>query len=141
MYQCEFFSIHELVHPSFFKTYSKKILWSRFNPEYLRVLDQLRREFGPIVINGNFAGQKFTESGARPHTTSTGAALSMHKLWAAFDLKFKNEFPEDVQAFIMAKPENYAPITRMEDAGYTKTWLHIDFGNPKNNDEIYIFKP
>lgn len=141
MYRCKFFSIRELVCPEYLDAYPEGVLWSRFSPDRLRVLDRIREDFGPVVINGRFGGQVFTESGARAHGTDTGAPLSMHKLWAAFDLKFTETTPLAVQGAILSDPARYAPVTRMEDARITATWLHIDFGNPALDGGIYLFRP
>ena len=140
MFKPRWFSLQELVHPSFL-TYPDNILWSRFHAPYLATLDSLRDRYGAIVINGVYKGQLYQNSGARPFDTTIGAALSMHKLWAAFDLKFMDLSPEEVMMDILSHEANWGVIGRMEDARQTKTWLHIDFGNRSTTRAIHIFKP
>ena len=50
MYKCKFFSIRELVHPSFLGT-SEDILWRLFDDRLLKYADKIREKYGYSSIN------------------------------------------------------------------------------------------
>lgn len=125
MYKSKYFKIQELVDPAILAELGEEACWAKFRPIVLMGLDLLREELGvPLTINGVFLGQTFTESGVRRKDTPTGAKLSAHKNWEAFDLKSKEKTPEQIQAHIKANYARYG-ITRLEAS--TPSWTHADW--------------
>lgn len=139
IYRPEFFRLEELVPPEVFEQRQDKA-WELLDSRMLRTLDQLRDEFGPIVINDWHAGGRFVESGFRVGNTSTGARLSQHKFGRGFDLKFKQNEPAAVAKFIQENRKSFPFLTTIEDPERTKSWLHIDNRN-NETDEIRIVQP
>lgn len=132
------FQLKELIDP---ETYgqigdrSEQII----DPRLLETLDDLRAKFGPITVNTWEQGGRFELSGYRPWNCKIGAKYSSHKLGAAADCKFKEVSAIVVQNYILANPDDFPYVVRMEDATITKTWCHIETGNRRG--AIIVFKP
>ncbi|CAB4223380.1 hypothetical protein UFOVP1670_35 [uncultured Caudovirales phage] len=138
-YRCRHFKLQELVGPAMFKTRGDRA-WEMLDSGILITSDQLRDKFGAITINNWEEGGPFKESGLRDWDTSTGAQYSMHKMGKATDWKFQAADPQEVQAYVIAHPEEFPYLTTMENAAITKTWLHGDTRN-HNQNRIWVVNP
>ena len=84
-YKCEFFSIKELVHPSFLGV-DERILWRLFNEQLLRCADKIRRKYGACTVNAD----GLTDCGLRQMDSKTGSRFSAHKFGCALDLHIRS---------------------------------------------------
>jgi len=136
------FDLRELVPP---ELYNKSNIGDRvfdaINVNTPSVLEQLRAACGPIMINTWHNGGSYKNSGLRAPDSLVGAKYSAHKMGTAFDLKFADTSPFSVFKNILAEPDKWPFIRRMEDASITKTWLHIEISTLEREGPIYIFKP
>ena len=139
-YKCKHFSIEELVSKSMFKR-KGDLCWLFLDERALITIDALREKFGAITINDWLWDGRFKESGLRDKWCTYYSPFSQHSFGRAFDLKFVSTTPEKVQEYILANPEEFPYITRIEDARVTKTWLHFDVGNYGGGERPYVFKP
>ena len=138
-YQCEHFSIQELVPPEVYNDLGDKA-WALLDREALITLDTLRDVFGTITVNDWLWGGNFKESGLRKVDSAHYRPYSMHSFGKAFDCKFKHTTPEKVQSFILKNPHVFPYLKRIENTKATKTWLHFDVGN-RDYDTPYVFNP
>lgn len=67
------------------------------------------------------------------------AEFTAHRGGTAADLKFEDADPEQVQHYILANPNKYSTVVRMENAQITNTWLHLEVGVRHQN--IQVFDP
>lgn len=139
-YRCKYFRLEELVYPDLFHERGERC-WEMFNCKALVMLDTCRGRYGAITVNNWMDGGQFHESGARRWDTTTGAKYSMHKLLSAFDMKPKTITPIEMQQDIMRNQPLFAPMTCMEDATKTVTWLHADVRNHNAEQQIIIVQP
>ncbi len=131
VYRPKHFRIEELISPELFEQFKDRqhILWQQFDVRGLYSLDMLRELFGSTTVNNWLWGGKYVSSGLRLSGDSHYSPTSQHSHGRGFDLKFKNEKPETVRAFIIRNPqhEKLKYITCIEKD--TPTWLHIDCRN------------
>ena len=128
IYRCKHFIIQELVGPETFKARGDQA-WSLLDPGMLMTLDAYRNKFGSIVINNWHAGGSFKESGLRDFTTATGAQWSMHKFGRAFDSKPQKVTVKEMYDYVLAHPDEFPYVNRVENIAATPTWFHSDSGN------------
>lgn len=138
-YKCRYFDIKELVTPEVYYERGEKA-WSIFDVRALKTLDALREKFGKITVNDWCFGGKFTESGLRVAGCKHFRQFSAHSFGRAFDCKFSDVSPVEVQEYILEHPDEFPYIGRIERAQHTKTWLHFDVGNYRHKG-IYVFFP
>ena len=138
-YKCRYFDIKELVPPEVYYALGEKA-WSLFDDRALITLDELREAFGACTVNDWSFGGKFTESGLRVADCKHYSQFSRHSFGAAFDCKFKDFTPQEVQEIIMADPTKFKHISRIESTNKTLAWLHFDVGNFPHKG-IHIFYP
>lgn len=138
-YICEHFRLHELLPPALHKELEArgKLLtgWMLFDARILQAADQLREEFGPLTCNDWHVGGRYTRRGLRVPGMPDYRPTSQHAHGRALDLVSSAHHAESMRARILAHPEKFPGITRME-AGVS--WLHIDCANVK---PIEIFRP
>jgi len=133
------FQLEELVHPDIYEKCGDRSA-DFLHPMLAPTVQDIRDEFGRLIINDWLWGGRFESSGLRlPHGT-VGAMLSAHKFGTAADLKFDDADPQQVQSYILTNIDKWPHITRMENAKKTKTWLHLEVGQRTSND-IYVFNP
>jgi hypothetical protein len=138
-YKLRHFDLRELVTPEIWEKRGARCI-ELLDPRALRVLDDLRDTFGPVIVNNWHRGGGFTESGLRdPHTT-TGAAWSQHKFGRAFDCKLNESTPREAFDYLLANQADWPEITVLEDIEATGTWLHFDV-RAADWDGIRIVKP
>ena len=132
MYMTEYFRIEELVPPEIHAAWKQapQRLFMLFDLDALRTLDNLRRRYGPIIVNNWHKDGNFRHSGWRPWDCKEGAALSQHKLGRAFDCKFTQASAEEVRQDLARMPFSpaFSAIRRIE-AFEGMTWFHFDTGN------------
>lgn len=168
IYKCKHFGIKEIVSKNaynFFivkKKYSEDFLWSMFEEEILKDLDDIRdawakylKEKYPtltlsasIIINNWYIGGDLSQCGLRcnadPLVKSKSAVnqpyLSAHCLAKGFDLHPANarylEFWKFVCNFISAGKTR--KLKRVENFKHTPTWCHTDAFRTADN-KLYIF--
>ena len=142
------FSIHELLPPPvFLPEPMRKVFFSApeklfrcFDPKVLLTADLLRKRYGRCVVNNWTAFGEgcridlsnksvFRFSGFRPWECEEGATLSEHRMFRAFDCKFRNVTPAEIWADMQGKtnaPE-FEHIQRIE-AFDGMSWFHFDMG-------------
>jgi len=103
-------------------------LWTLISPQILWTYDQLRKEFGKIIMNDYPWGGKNQYRGYRPPACRVGAWKSRHKACDAGDSVFERYNVEEIRQDILSNPnkEQYKHITCMEEG---MPWLHIDCRN------------
>lgn len=131
------FKIEELVDKATFEKFGDNA-WLFLDKTALITLQQLRNTFGPLTVNDWHWGGNFEYSGFRHPQCSIGAKLSQHKFGRAFDVKSTDFSAQEMQDYILAYPEKFPYITRMENAEHTKKWLHFDVALTNENN-IVIF--
>lgn len=116
---------HELVPEAYYRKFeaTPEKFFNLFDDRALRTLQQLRDHFGPAVVNNWAAGGKNQYRGWRPFNCEVGATLSQHKFGRAFDVNFSGTTAEDARRYILANPEKFPFIRRIER---DVSWLHFD---------------
>lgn len=138
MYKCKYFKISELVHPDLLKQHGESKCWMFFDERLLRFIDWVREKYGPIIINNS----SLKDCGARAMDCSTGASLSAHKMWRAFDLHIcsientygtnkttKANAYKKVREEILKYPEWYFVNFETTSGSSPIWWLHCDSYN------------
>lgn len=138
-YKCEHFNIKELVAPDVYNERGDRA-WALLDERALKTLDKLREVFGSVTVNDWAWGGAFTQSGLRTAGDEYFKKYSAHSFGRGFDCKFKHATPLEVQEYILANPDEFPYIARIENAKVTKSWLHFEVGNHAH-DEIYVFYP
>lgn len=146
MYQCKYFKIKELVHPSFLDV-NETILWRLFDDRLLKMADKIREKYGSCTVNAS----GLTDCGLRQIDSKTGAKFSAHKFGRALDLHIKSiELKaaeiKDATARKNFKIKEYNKIreTLMINPAFdilsfenNISWLHIAVENRENR----VFNP
>ena len=137
IYKPENFSIDELVPMNISRKYNEDLLWSKFNPDFLRDLQHIRNNVGRIVINN---GARLNYSGYRPYDCKIGAKLSDHREWRAFDLHPVDYSPREVYDWILAHKHEFLKLNCVEDIELTEDggWVHISYR--PNLEEFMIIR-
>jgi hypothetical protein len=125
----------ELADPSIIAERGEQT-WNLLNPLALMSLDALREKFGPIVVNGLHNGHNYTESGLRRSDTATGSKWSIHKFGGAFDCKPRACTVKDVYDYVLAHPDEFPHINRVENIAATPTWYHFDVANAASRIQV-----
>ena len=139
------FFLDELLPPELYQQFGHKARWF-IRKEVVETLQLMRDRFGPVIVNnwsdgGRLSAQeflalpeherkhKFTESGLRLFSTTTGSPYSLHKYGCAADPKFLKVPVEEVKSEIIKNYHDFKQtgMTTME-AG-TKGWIHFDIRN------------
>ena len=139
-YASEYFAPQELVPPTIFEELGARS-YSLFEEKVLQQLDRLRADYGKsLKINDWSNGGRYSESGLREITTTTGAKKSAHKFGYAFDIKhYDSSSLQPLRDFIKARAETYG-IKRVENFDKTPTWIHLEF-TADFVRETYYFNP
>lgn len=138
------FSVSELVNPDIIKKLGEIRAANFISPFLIQTLEVIRARFGPIVINGEFRGLTFTNSGLRKasYYKKLGIMIesySTHQYGNTADCKFPEATPAQIYDYILDNPDEFPFIVRMENAHITESWLHIECG--KYRDKIEVFNP
>ena len=127
------FYLHEFINPDILNWYGNVSLGFIDN-RIVDIAQFFRDRYGkPIVINGEFGGLTFTESGLRKFNTRTGALMSQHKMGRAVDMKWEGMVADEVRADIINNYEKFRSkgLTTVEKD--TDTWIHVDCRFTKDN--------
>lgn len=143
MYQCQNFTIEELVPKATYTKYGAKC-WLLFDDRLLFALDCLRGQFGLTTINTWINGGVWEYRGWRPpEYVNKKAPLSQHFFGRAADMNFRNHSAESVREWLKLHyriellGQRGCVIKRIENG---TSWLHIDVGNTDSSD-ILFFDP
>jgi hypothetical protein len=139
IYQPKFFIVQELVSPEVYQQRGERA-WELLDTYLLVTLDQLREEFGPIIVNNWHAGGTFKYSGLRPLTGGVGAEFSQHRFGRGSDDKPQAVTPQEMHARILAKPEKFPYLRVLEAIEATPTWVHTDVRH-HNRPGIWVVNP
>lgn len=138
-YICEHFKLWEILPPCVYGDLEQRgillIGWLLFDDRILRAADQLREEFGALTCNDWYSGGRFKGRGLRVPEMPEYRPSSQHSHGRALDLVSSTHDADVMRARILAYPEKYPGITRIESG---VSWLHIDCANVK---PIEIFRP
>ena len=120
------FKAYELCDPATYEIYGEQAL-QFFRPEALQMLDQLSAFFQvPILINNWKSGGPFQWRGLRTIECTQGSARGAHRLGAGWDFNVQGKTPQEVYDTILANPDEFPAIKRMENIEKTPTWTHCD---------------
>lgn len=133
------FVIEELVYPELVSKQGDRA-WMWLRPDAIASLDAIREKFGTCTVNNYKWGGPRIASGLRPLVGGVGAAMSLHRFGAAFDVVPHKATPVEVYEYILANQSQFPHIRRLENAHLTKTWLHFDVANTQS-DKILVFNP
>lgn len=129
-------------------------IWRLMDSRILWTSTQLRKQFGPMIINDYLWGGNNKNRGFRDpislidqdHYMKTGDIIaswssftSQHCLGNGVDSSFKNHLAEDVRSYIIANKgkDSFKYITAIEKE---VSWLHSDCRNFKHGDDrFFIF--
>jgi len=131
------FSVQEFVPRRVFEERGESAILA-MDDRILRAADAIRGYFGRRVTVNNWQwGGDRQFSGFRDTKCPIGTAYSQHRFGRAVDMIIDSIPAGEVRAEIVANPECFPGITRMEDG---VSWVHIDCA-PIEHDGIYLFKP
>jgi hypothetical protein len=111
-----------------------------FDERLLRLIDNIREQFGPMTINDWSWGGVYHFSGWRSPGCDTGAKLSQHRFGRAVDMKPINGTisAKEIRADII----NWQHLPEWKDIGgfeMDKSWLHVDVRARDLADQINLF--
>jgi len=142
MYKPTHFELEELVNPLMILAIGQTNCWLRLDEGCLRDLDTIRKEWGGVIyINGVFGGVVFDSRGYRTPDDKDGAFWSVHKQGKAFDLVPKDGDAKNLYLMIysLILAGKLTSFNTLEDAKYTKTWVHVAKMN--TNERPLVIKP
>ena len=139
-YKPNYFAPHEVFTPSTIERYTMingllaKSIWLLMDDRVLWTLDQLREQFGPVILNDYYWGGHNHWRGFRPIQDLNEPGVpeavkknrgSQHCFGRAADCVFKNTTVEEVRNDIKQYPykDRYKYIKAVEDK---VPWLHFD---------------
>lgn len=145
-----YFALHELLPPdTYYHLEKNNVLWKGWillPYTTIETIDALRKEFGPMYINSyglSDAAQRLvgfrTSSGLRTiDFDSRPTYVSPHYAGIATDSIFKNIAAQEVRKRILANPDKFPHIRRLECTlnGNEIGWLHWD-SVPVQDHRIY----
>lgn len=137
MYKCKYFKIEELVSRSIFEKYGD-IAWQFFDPLALRTLDQIREQFGQLLVNNWHSGGTLQYRGYREKACTVGAVNSQHRHGRAFDCSSKMFSAEDMRAVILTHQHKFPLLAVIE---MDVSWLHFDVRNINTDSGIVKIHP
>ena len=137
----EGFKVEEFVPPEVFSLLGDEAI-KLMNPDLLDVLGQIRKDFGPLIINNwHTRSGTFRYRGFRPLTYSGGSPRSQHRAGCAIDCHSPKIPVDELRAKVIAKARAnegvYAKIGGIEDG---VNWLHFDV-RPRVNGQQLVFNP
>lgn len=153
MYKCKHFAIQELVPPKVYEDRGERA-WELLDDRMLLTLDELRDEFGGMIVNTwhserlirryglrQFSGLRtydYWDKPSRSVEENLQAYLksySQHKYGRAFDALFLTITAKDVRTKIKADPSKYEHLKAIEEG---ITWFH---GDVRNTEQLKLFYP
>lgn len=137
MYTCRHFAIQELVPRETYDARGQRA-WELLDSRILKMIDLIRDDFGPVIVNNWNSGGSLQYRGFRPHDATVGARLSQHRYGRAIDFHTPDTPLEEVYKAVLSG--KYWQITTVEDIEHTPTWLHIDCRNHRG-EGVKVVKP
>ena len=144
-----FFKAEELVPPNIYNELDGNInkICFLFDNRLLWTIDQIRRKYGPCIINNWKSDGMFSERGLRDFNSKTGAKWSQHKFGRAIDIDIYQGSdlstripPQKIRQDILDDPwcDSFKYITALE---MDINWLHISTQNwnKKQNGILKIY--
>jgi hypothetical protein len=132
------FRTEELVPPETFRAWGERSLWF-LDSRAVDVLKELRKDYGPVVVNDWAFGGEIKYRGYRPPECKIGAVASQHRVGRAFDCLFKDADVSKVRIEVIAKAraghEVYGMIRGIET---DVSWFHFDV---RNAPSLMVFRP
>ena len=125
MYKPEHFIIQELVPREVYEERGTKA-WELIDNRLLITLDQLRDEYGPIIVNNWHTGGDREWSGLRTPDSPYYRPYSQHTFGRAADCLFDKVTVERVRRDILNDKDMFPCITSVE---LNTSWLHFDVRN------------
>lgn len=145
------FNLHELVGKDVLDLVGSNA-WGLLNRAFIVDVDKyvsdLKKDLGceAVYINDWKWGGRFSESGFRTQSTSTGSKKSQHRLGNAVDLKFVGITLDQAVEYLVKNQDKYPDIRRYENPEVTRSsnkfggWLHVD-GKYSGEEGLYMFNP
>lgn len=130
----EHFDIQELVPYEVWMDRGIKA-WELLDARLLITLDQLREEYGAIIINNWHTGGTREWSGLRTEQSPYGTQYSQHRFGRAADCLFPRTNVNQVREDILRNPDKFPFINSIE---LGTSWLHFDV---RNCDRIKTYSP
>lgn len=130
---CEHFSIKELVPKDTYNKYRERA-WMFIDPRLCVVLDELRKQVGPVVINS--VAWDRNESGFRHPGCEYYSPTSQHSHGRAADCVSNSWEASNVRQKILSGEIQFSYPVTLED---NVSWLHIDVRN--STKPVTIFQP
>lgn len=150
------FLVEEFVPQKIYEKYGDASLWF-VDPKIVNIAQLIRDYFGKsMTINNWHNGGSFNYRGFRPdsfyyqwnadisaYTSKRKGKLSQHRMGRAIDFNISGMTADEVREEILKNEEMWieAGVTTMEDAAYSKTWIHLDCRYRNNKKNIFIVKP
>jgi hypothetical protein len=144
MYIPENFGIKELVPKDLYEKYKTRgnqfLFQVVFDERLLRLIDTVRKKFGPMTINDWSWNGSNQYRGYRPPDCSVGAALSQHRFGRAVDMIPKYGTADDMRQIIIdnQNTDDWKDVGGLE---MDISWFHIDVRARTNLNKINIFYP
>ena len=134
MYIPKFFKAYELVPPEIYELRKEKC-FELIDVRVLITLDDLRRFFGPCIVNDWHWGGHFEQSGLRTIDAPEFSPTSQHTFGRAMDCKFEETSADKIRQFVIENRAFFPHITFLED---DVDWFHFDV---RNTDQIVLWSP
>lgn len=136
MYHTVHYDLRELVWRDIYSEYQRQgklwILWRKFDPLALMVIDRLRHFNGKILINNWHLNGVNEYCGARPNVIPDGhnwAYDTTHHDWNTFDLHPLEISHIELYNNILDNQIVYPEITGIENIELTNGWVHVTTSN------------
>ena len=124
MYKCRYFDIQELVSPDCYSDRGDKA-WELLDVSMLMGIDQLRDEYGPMIVNDWSTGGRRKHSGLRQADSPFFSPYSQHSFGRAVDCFFLDTTVSKVRKDILENNGRFG-ICGIE---LNVNWLHVDWRN------------
>lgn len=134
------FVIQELVPPDVFNARGASAI-ELLDQRLLDVLGQLRRDYGPLIVNNWHTGGQFKYRCYRGPDCTIGAARSYHKQGMAIDCHSPRLPTETIRKEVIAKAATAHPVySLIGGIELGVGWLHVDV-RPRVGGKALTFYP
>jgi len=129
------FKVQEFVDPYTYSQFGDKSIWF-IDTDLLKLVQLLREEYGPIIINNWHTGGERRWSGLRTTKSPYYKQYSQHSFGRAADMLFEGTTVKSVSDMILNREYDWH---RMGLGGIelNKSWLHIDTRNTNKLIKFY----
>ncbi len=127
MYQCQHFSLHELLPRVVYQQRGEKG-WALLDERLLVTLDRLRKRYGSITVNNWLWGGEREWSGLRTPDSPFYSRYSQHSFGRAADCLFGAVTVDEVREDILTRLDE--PVYQyIQSVEMGVSWLHFDVRN------------